>query len=91
MVEPILNSSALQSAQTANALDRFFATPAIWIPEMDEGEWQEELRKMIARSRLAHAFVSGEISPDDFADGLHENGVDVHHTADGWEEGIVYI
>lgn len=87
----ILSSNGHQSAQTANSLDRYFATPAIWHPGMDDATWQEELRKMIARSRLAHDFVSGLISPDDFMDGLHDNGVDVHHTVDGWDEGIVYL
>ena len=90
MGEHTLNLNERRSASIAN-LDRYFATPALWIPGMEEGEWEEELRKMIARSELAHAFVSGDISPDDFMDGLHENGVDVIAASEDWEEGIIYI
>ncbi|UBF28325.1 hypothetical protein K9N68_10840 [Kovacikia minuta CCNUW1] len=58
---------------------------------MDEADWQEELRKMIARSRLSHDFVSGLISPDDFMDGLHDYGVDVVACSEDWENGLIYL
>jgi hypothetical protein len=90
MGEPTLNLNAPPSALAPN-LDGYFATPAIWLPGMDEAEWQAEIHKMVARSRLAHAFVTGEISPDDFMDGLHEHGVDVIAASDDWENGIVYL
>ena len=90
MGEPTLNLNVPPSAPALN-LDRYFATPALWFPGMDEAEWQAEIHKMVARSRLSHAFVSGEISPDDFMDGLHDHGVDVIATADDWENGIVYL
>ncbi|NEQ20657.1 MAG: hypothetical protein F6K28_15740 [Microcoleus sp. SIO2G3] len=72
-------------------LDEFLATPAIWLPGMDEGDWQDELDRMLQRSRLTHQFVDGALSPDDYMEGLYELGIDPLLAADNWEEGFSYL
>lgn len=72
-------------------LDEFLATPAIWVPGMDDGDWQDELDRMLVRSRLTHQFVDGDLSPDDYMEGLYELGVDPLLAADCWEEGLSFL
>ena len=91
-----LSMSGCQSQLTPNPVlpdsaGRFFATPAIWQPGMDEGDWEVELARMLYRSAVTRDFLQGDISPVDFMDGLNDAGVDVYHTAEGWESGLVYI
>lgn len=72
-------------------LDAYFATPAIWVPGMDDLEWQYELDRMLMRSQLTHDFVDGVISPGDYMDGLDDLGINVNAAAKDWEEGVVYL
>lgn len=74
-----------------HALDLYLATPAIWTPEMDAAKWQAELDQMLLRSQMAHQFVDGIITPDQFENALHELGVDVIATVEGWNEGDRYL
>lgn len=76
--------------QTPN-LNRFFATPAIYLPDMNNEEWQEELNKMVVRSLITQKFTSGKITPDDFMDALDFLGVDVISCVDDWNDGLSYL
>lgn len=70
---------------------KFFATPAVWTSEMSNDEWQWELHRMLKRSQLTSDFIGGRITPDDFADGLDELGIDVIQASQDWETGLVYL
>lgn len=71
-------------------LDEFLATPAIWLPGMGEEEWNCEVEGMIQRTLLTRSFVEGEISPDDYLDGLHNQRIDVVRATKDWENGTSY-
>lgn len=79
-----------QQALTPN-LERFFATPAIYFPDMNDPEWQFELDRMMVRSFATRDFVNGILAPDDFLDLLDETGVDPIGAASAWEQGISYL
>ncbi len=68
--------------------DSFFATPAINHAAMCPAEWEHELRLMVRRSPLADAFISGEITPDQFEMGLDEHRIDVMQAREDWSEGL---
>lgn len=68
-----------------------FATPAIWVAGMDDGDWQTELERMIWRSRMTSSFLRGEISPEDMMDVLNDCRIDVDSVADDWGDGIFYL
>lgn len=87
MAEPISPLNAPLSASTPD-FDKFFAIPAIWTPDMNDGEWQDELDRMLLRSRLTHEFVSGNLSPNDFMDGLNDLNIDVYTVEDYWANGV---
>lgn len=74
---------------TANS--KFFATPAIWTSDMNDGEWEWELHKMLERSKLTSDFLACRITPNDFADGLDELGIDVIQASQDWADGLVYL
>lgn len=65
----------------------FFATPAIWVPGMSEGDWREEVDRMIRRSLATRDFVQNKISPEDFAEALYEGGFEPDQLFELWEEG----
>jgi hypothetical protein len=70
-----------------HALDKFLSTPAIYVPNMSDEEWQTELDQMLNRSILTHRFVDGLIAPGDYMDALDQFGVNPLQIADDWEEG----
>lgn len=62
------------------------ATPALWYPGQDEGEWEFELEQTIARSRVTDAFLNGEVDPDWFLDYLAQDDLDPLEVAEEeWE------
>lgn len=75
-----------QSLPTPN-LERYFWLPASTGPDVSDEEWQSEMDRMFAASLLTRDFVSGSISPDDFADGLASVGHNPNELFEMWEEG----
>jgi hypothetical protein len=69
-------------------LERYFWLPANTGPDVSDEEWQSEMDRMFAASLLVRQFVTGAISPDDFADGLASVGHDPNELFDMWEEGV---
>lgn len=83
-----LSESPFPSIHDENCfLDTYLATPAIWVPGMSDEEWQDACARMVRRSVAAHNFVSGQLSIDDFAETLFENGYDPHSTFTLWDDG----
>jgi len=70
--------------------DSYFATPAVHHAAMCEAEWQHELRLMVRRSLLTDAFIKGEITPDQYEQGLDAHRIDVMQARDDWQQGISY-
>jgi hypothetical protein len=68
-------------------LSEYFATPALWTPDMSSEEWESEVAMMLNRSIACRDFVQNKISPDDFAEALFENGFNPDTCFDLWEEG----
>lgn len=87
MVEPTLIGSTSQSPQIAS-LERYFWLPANTGPDMTDEDWQLEMDRMFKASLLTRKFVTGEISPDDHADGLAAIGYDPNELFDMWEDGV---
>lgn len=69
-------------------LDRFLVLPAVYSPEMTAEDWQAEIKRMFSASLLTRSFVDGQISPDDYDDGLADLDYDPHYLGELWEEGI---
>ena len=69
----------------------YIATPAIWRPGMDDKEWEFELNRSVDRSIAAHAFLSGNLTPDEFEMALDEFGIDPLQAAEDWEQGKTYL
>lgn len=61
------------------------ATPAIWYPGQSDAEWQDELDRMVERSRMTQALLQGKIAPDTFLDYLAEEYQDPLIVAEDWE------
>lgn len=69
-------------------LERYFWLPANTGPDMTDEDWQSEMDRMFKASLLTRRFVTGEISPDDHADGLAAIGYDPNELFDMWEDGV---
>lgn len=69
-------------------LERYFWLPANTGPDMTDEDWQSEMDRMFKASLLTRKFVTGEISPDDHADGLAAIGYDANELFDMWEDGV---
>lgn len=76
-----------QSQQTLD-LERYFWLPASTGPDMTDEDWQLEMERMFRASLLTRRFITGEISPDDHADGLAALGYDPNELFEMWEEGV---
>lgn len=72
-------------------LRTFFATPIIRVPGQTPEEWQAEMDKMFARSKLTNDFIDGKVSPTDFCDLLSDHSINPYDCLDDWEEGVQYI
>ena len=70
------------------ALDEFFSTPAILLPNMGDEEWQEAIDKMIALKLAARDFVDGKLSPSEFEEVLFFHGHDPIIAAEDFERGL---
>jgi hypothetical protein len=73
------------------SVDEFLSTPAIWLPGMDADAWSQELDLTFDRALATHAFLDGQLSPDQFEDALNHFGIlDPRELADAWEEGKTF-
>lgn len=70
---------------------RILATPALFLPGMNQEEWEYELGRMLDRSLATRDFLDGKITPDEFEQALDQFGVDPHQAAADWNEGIYYL
>jgi hypothetical protein len=77
--------------EAQSALDRLFAMPVIWAPTMEPEQWAGEIQRMFARSQAVTDFVSGKLSPDDFADALADQHIDPYGCLNDWEDGHSYL
>ncbi|WKT80723.1 hypothetical protein QYC27_10545 [Thermosynechococcus sp. PP45] len=90
-MEPQFNDQGID-LEEAWRLEHLFAVPAIWYPWMNEEEWEEEVRRMLTRSKATHDFIDGKIDPEDFACVLAETGVaEPYELASRWEEGFSFL
>lgn len=87
MAEHTLAGKPCQSQPTLD-LERYFWLPANTGPDMTDEDWQLEMDRMFKASLLTRKFVTGEISPDDHADGLAAIGYDPNELFDMWEDGV---
>jgi len=72
-------------------LDEFFAMPIIVTPAQTEEEWRSECRRMFSHNQLTQRFITGEISPEDFMDGLADLGENPLLLEDHWVEGRSFL
>jgi hypothetical protein len=68
-------------------LDEYFASPILVTPNQSQEEWRSEAQRMFAHSRLTQMFVSGQLCPDDYMDGLADLGENPLLLEDLWAEG----
>ena len=73
------------------ALELGLATPAIWIPDMNQQEWDYQVDCMIERSLAARALIDGQITPDEFEQAIDQYGVDVIQMRKDWDRGVHYF
>lgn len=67
------------------------ATPAIWIPDMTDSEWQGQIDAMFERALAARDFVGGKLTPDEFADCLLDHGYEPNTIFGAWAEGLTLL
>lgn len=76
--------------QTPN-LDRFFATPALYFPDMNNEEWEFELERMFQRTMLTREFVENKLTPDQYGQALDSLGIDIIQATTDWDNALVYL
>ncbi len=73
-------------------MDCFFATPALWVPGMSEGDWEEEVFYMLKRAQITADFTNGLLDWSDFLEGLNAFGIsDPRILEENWSQGLVYL
>lgn len=80
----------LGNANKLLVIENFLAIPAIWIPGMEEDEWNRELDLNAQRAFLTRRFILDEISPEDFMDGLSDADICPYLALEKWENGISF-
>lgn len=91
-----LNIAPVSSLPTHNlipdilTLENFLTIPAVWSPKMGEDNWDKEVDGMLVRTLLTRQFVTGQISYEDFLDGLSDTGVFVYDVVDWWDKGCSF-
>ncbi|OUC11591.1 MAG: hypothetical protein B0A82_26930 [Alkalinema sp. CACIAM 70d] len=63
------------------------AVSAIWIPGMDEAEWQEEVKAMMDRTYIVNEFMKGNVEVDSFLDWIDERYADPLEVFGLWVPG----
>lgn len=87
MEEHKSNGKALQSQPKPN-LELYFAIPAQHTEGMSDEDWDAEMERMFKQSLLTRDFVRGQLSPEDYSDGLADLGENPYHLGELWENGI---
>lgn len=82
-----LTSRLKKSASPTPPSELFFAAPISCSDAISEEEWKAECDRMFAHSRLTQKFVSGQLNPNDYMDGLADLGEDPFLLDDLWSEG----
>jgi hypothetical protein len=70
--------------------ESFLSLPAIWYPGMSDEDWADELSCMVNRSIITRGFVLGNLSYEEYLDGLSDTGIDVYPTLDAWDDGKTF-
>lgn len=70
---------------------QLLATPALFLPGMEQEEWEYEVNRMVDRSFATRDFLDGKLTPDEYEQALDQYGVDPRQAADDWESGIYYL
>ena len=70
--------------------DLLTTRPAIWMPGMNEEEWDNEIEQMLAVSLGKHLFATKQISFDQYEDILNENGLNPINAIEDWSNKIFY-
>lgn len=70
--------------------DLLTSRPAIWIPGMDDEEWDNEIEQMLAVSLGKHLLLKGDLDFDQYEDLLNENGLNPIDCIKDWSNGIFY-
>jgi hypothetical protein len=65
-------------------------TPAIWLPEMSQSDWEKEVERMIIRTYATRDFLEGTISFDEFEEVLDFTGLDPIKCNEDWVNGTTY-
>ncbi len=59
---------------------------------MSDGDWEEEVSLMLARSRITGDFLNGFLDWGQYLDGLNACGIDDPRILeDNWSQGLVYL
>ncbi len=74
----------------ATNADIAFSRPAIWYPDMDKEEWQEEVDQMLSVAIGLHLFNTNQILYEDLEDILNENNLDPISSVENWVDGVYY-
>lgn len=74
-----------------NELDLGVATPAIFVPEFSDEEWEHELEMCAKRAFATRQFTMGYLSYWEWEMALDEYGWDVIAARKGWENGYSYF
>ena len=72
------------------SFDVLTSRPALWIPGMNDEEWDNEVEQMLAVSIGKHLLNQGKISFDQYEDILNENGLNPIDTIEDWTSGLFY-
>ncbi len=67
------------------------ATPALFLPGMNQQEWDFEVGRMLDRAQATHDFLQGKLSPDEYEQALDQFGVDPRQAAADWDDGKNYL
>ncbi|OUC15637.1 MAG: hypothetical protein B0A82_05790 [Alkalinema sp. CACIAM 70d] len=63
------------------------AVSAIWVPGMDEAEWEDEFQGMCDRAFIVNEFMQGRVQTDSFLDWIAQEYADPLEVFGLWVPG----
>lgn len=69
-------------------VESILATPALWYPGQEDGEWREEVSAMMQRAIATRQLLNGEISFPDYLDIVEYSGIEMDSAVSSWSEGL---
>lgn len=63
------------------------AVSAIWVPGMDDAEWDEEFQAMCDRAFIVNEFMKGNVDTQSFLDWINERYADPLEVFGLWVPG----